>query len=183
MSQAKVTITALAFTVFGAGSAFADANHHEITGNVAEMNAKGQSSSEKMHSGNQKCNHGVHSTGMGGHGMHASGLGGHNAMMMNMMHMVIQMHGGMMGANGMGGSGFSQSPFSKMGPEMMNSFDMDGNGSLTLKEFEPMYMEMMRENLVDFFQILDADGDGLAIQSEMVSPADRMRLQSDNMDN
>lgn len=149
MSQAKVTITALAFTLFGAGSAFADANHHETTGNVAEMNATGQSSSEKMFSGNQ----------MAGQGVNSSGMGNHNAMMMNMMQMMMQMHGGMMGANGMGGSGFPQSPFSKMGPDMMNNFDMNGDGSLTLMEFEPLYMEMMRENLADTFQMLDPDGD------------------------
>lgn len=183
MSQAKVTITALAFTVFGAGSAFADANHHEATGNVAEMNATGQSSSEKMFSGNQMGGHGVNSSGMGGHGMHASGMGSHNAMMMNMMQMMMQMHGGMMGTNGMGGSGFPQSPFSIMGPDMMNNFDMNGDGSLTLKEFEPLYMEMMRENLADTFQMLDPDGDGMVSQEEMVSPAGRMGLKSHKMDN
>ncbi len=42
----------------------------------------------------------------------------------------------------------------------LGSFDTDGNGTLNLSEYEALWMDAMRERMVDRFQANDADGDG-----------------------
>ena len=57
----------------------------------------------------------------------------------------------------------------------LTEYDSDGDGSLSIAEFEALHSEMM----VDRFQHLDADGDGAVTPEEMAAPADRMeRMQS-----
>jgi len=56
--------------------------------------------------------------------------------------------------------------------------DADGNGSLSIKEFETLHSAMMRNMMVDRFQHLDADGDGAVTPEEMMAPAAMMeRMQ------
>lgn len=45
--------------------------------------------------------------------------------------------------------------------------DASGEGDISLDEFETIYLEMMRERMVDAFQNLDADGDGVVTNAEM----------------
>ncbi|MBI6630785.1 EF-hand domain-containing protein [Pontibaca salina] len=45
--------------------------------------------------------------------------------------------------------------------------DVSGEGDISLDEFETIYLEMTRERMVDAFQSLDADGDGVVTQAEM----------------
>jgi EF hand len=45
-------------------------------------------------------------------------------------------------------------------------FDADGDGSLSLEEYQALWMEAMRERMVDRFQSHDDDGDGLVTAEE-----------------
>lgn len=191
MSHTKLISLAFVIGTVGAGAAFADANHHGASGDSEAAVAAEKAGNGKMYSASQ----------MGSGMMSASQMGNHQEMMMSMMHMMMKMHGGMMGKTGMGATAFQNGPFSMMGSNMMNGMDLDGdgrltseeahkklqsmhmmadkdgNGALSLEEFEPFHAAMMRENMVDTFQMLDADGDGKVTQGEMVSPADQMGMK------
>lgn len=45
--------------------------------------------------------------------------------------------------------------------------DASGEGDISLDEFETIYLELTRNRMVDAFQNLDADGDGVVTQAEM----------------
>lgn len=45
--------------------------------------------------------------------------------------------------------------------------DADGDGALSLKEFEGVWMEMLRNRMVDAFQRFDDDGDGRITKAEV----------------
>ncbi|WP_417588896.1 EF-hand domain-containing protein [Pararhodobacter oceanensis] len=45
--------------------------------------------------------------------------------------------------------------------------DTTGEGDISLGEFETIYLELTRDRMVDTFQELDADGDGVVTQAEM----------------
>lgn len=45
--------------------------------------------------------------------------------------------------------------------------DADGDGALSLEEFEGVWMEMMRSRMVDAFQRFDDDGDGRVTKAEV----------------
>ncbi len=49
-------------------------------------------------------------------------------------------------------------------------FDTDGDGRLSLKEFEALWLDHMRERMVDSFQYLDNDGDGALTNQEYLDP-------------
>lgn len=144
----------LAATVLG-GAAFADANH----GHAGQPGARS------------------------GPGMMQSGGPG-------MMGMMGGMHGNMMGGMGpMGGDMmqmFDADGDGTVTPDEMRSqlraklaeYDSDGNGSLSISEFETLHSAMIREMMVDRFQHLDADGDGAVTAEEMAAPAEMMeRIQ------
>ncbi len=122
--------------------------------------------------------------------------------MMDMMRQMHGIHSGMMGGSGamMGAAGMMDEAGGPghMG-DMMRAFDADGDGNLTpdelrsgledrlaefdaddsgtlsLEEFEALHSAMIRESMVDRFQMLDNDGDGEVTGEEMVAPADRMQ--------
>lgn len=116
-------------------------------------------------------------------------------MMQTMMPMMMRMHAQMMGAGGMQGMAMMDRDMMQMmmGPAMMGSpsagetgtmmqsrlaeFDADGDGSLSLAEFEALHAAMIREMTVDRFQHLDADGDGRITANEMGAPARRMEMR------
>ena len=50
------------------------------------------------------------------------------------------------------------------------AFDTDGNGELTLGEYEALWLDAMRERMVDRFQSLDNDGDAIVTTAEFVEP-------------
>jgi hypothetical protein len=52
--------------------------------------------------------------------------------------------------------------------------DADADGGLSLAEFQELWLQMMRERMVDRFQKLDADGDGQVTPAEFDRPLDRM---------
>tara|TARA_R110002073_G_scaffold73148_4_gene178965 strand:- start:1157 stop:1819 length:663 start_codon:yes stop_codon:yes gene_type:complete len=137
--------------------------------------------------------------GMGGMGGMGS-MNGMASMMANhqmMMQMMMQMHSGMqpMGMNGPGHNA-GAGRFPMMGAAMMEAFDADddgevsseealgmmqsmrsdadsdGDGQLNLQEFETMHTRVMRETMVDRFQLLDADGDGVISEDELAKSVD-----------
>ncbi len=52
----------------------------------------------------------------------------------------------------------------------LSRFDSDGDGRLTLQEYEALWLDAMRERMVDRFQFLDNDGDGAVTRDEFVDP-------------
>lgn len=61
------------------------------------------------------------------------------------------------------------------------AFDRNGDGALSLDEFEPLWLDFMRERMVDRFQDLDADGDAIVTQDEFREPFEALveRLDRD----
>lgn len=53
-------------------------------------------------------------------------------------------------------------------------FDQNNNGSLTLEEYQALWMDAMRERMVDRFQALDDDGDAIVTVEEFVEPYGRV---------
>ncbi|AKI03493.1 EF-hand domain pair (plasmid) [Hoeflea sp. IMCC20628] len=67
----------------------------------------------------------------------------------------------------------------------LKTYDADGDGMLSLAEFETLHAAHIREHTVDRFQAFDADGDGQVTSEEFAAPADRikrmMMMRSGNM--
>ena len=61
-------------------------------------------------------------------------------------------------------------------------FDADGDGALSLQEYEGLWLEAMRARLVDRFQFLDEDGDGVVTQTEFAEPFARVVTFMDRND-
>lgn len=60
--------------------------------------------------------------------------------------------------------------------------DSNGDGNLSLEEFQPLLVEIMRPKIVDGFQFLDADGDGAITADEIQSPVNRIVSHLDRND-
>lgn len=50
---------------------------------------------------------------------------------------------------------------------IVSDADTSGEGDISLDEFETIYLQMVRNRMVDAFQKLDEDGDGAVTQAEM----------------
>src|SRR5918995_1082498 len=61
-------------------------------------------------------------------------------------------------------------------------FDQDGDGSLSLEEYQALWMDAMRERMVDRFQSHDDDGDGLVTSEEFAEPFGRIVSRLDRND-
>ena len=61
-------------------------------------------------------------------------------------------------------------------------FDQNGDGSLSLEEYQALWMDVMRERMVDRFQAHDDDGDGMVTAEEFGEPFNRVvsRLDTDD---
>lgn len=137
--------------------------------------------------------------GLGMMGGQASpGMAG-GADMQGMMGMMQKMHGrmmdgiGMMGGMGgpgmMGGALFESFDADEDGtvtPDelraglegQLKTYDADGNGTLSIAEFEDLHSKATRERTVRRFQMFDRDGDGQVTLSEITAPAKHMeRMQ------
>jgi hypothetical protein len=54
--------------------------------------------------------------------------------------------------------------------DRLAAFDKDGDRKLTLKEYEALWLDAMRERMVDRFQDLDNDGDAAVTAEEFAAP-------------
>lgn len=53
-------------------------------------------------------------------------------------------------------------------------FDQNNDGNLNLEEYQALWLDAMRERMVDRFQALDDDGDAMVTIEEFVEPYGRM---------
>lgn len=58
--------------------------------------------------------------------------------------------------------------------DQMETYDSDGDGTLSLEEFAEMHAAHTRPLTVDRFQAFDEDGDGKVTESELEAPSRRM---------
>ncbi len=61
-------------------------------------------------------------------------------------------------------------------------FDTDGNGSLSLSEYEALWLDAYRERMVDNFQRHDDDGDGMVTVEEFGEDQSRIVARMDSND-
>jgi hypothetical protein len=64
--------------------------------------------------------------------------------------------------------------------QKLAQFDADKNGTLSLDEFQGLWLDMMRPGMVRGFQRFDEDGDGQLTGAEMLEPFDRMLARLDD---
>ena len=63
--------------------------------------------------------------------------------------------------------------------ERFSAFDGDGDGALSLQEYEGLWLDAMRERMVDRFQYLDDDGDASVTKAEFQEPFSAMVTMMD----
>lgn len=63
--------------------------------------------------------------------------------------------------------------------DRLKRFDRDGNGQLSMTEFEGLWAELTRPMTVRAYQFLDADGNGQVTTDELARPSDRMFARMD----
>jgi hypothetical protein len=73
----------------------------------------------------------------------------------------------------------SQEEIDSSRAERFGQFDGDGDQSLTLQEYEQLWLDAMRERMVDRFQHLDADGDAKVTAEEFQRPFAKMVQRKD----
>ena len=59
-------------------------------------------------------------------------------------------------------------------------FDQNNDGSLNLEEYQALWLDAMRERMVDRFQDLDDDGDAIVTTEEFVEPYSRAVQRMDH---
>ncbi|WP_297779683.1 calcium-binding protein [uncultured Roseovarius sp.] len=156
-----LVLTALLAMGFSAGSAMSHETGRQGPFATMPMHGMGMGDAHGSEHG-QGYMHGADM--MGGPGMM-----GHPGMMENMFGSFDENNDGRMSPGEMR-KGFAA---------RMKEFDSNGDGSMTLEEFEAFHAAMIRNMVVDHFQALDEDGDGRITGAEMSAPADRMeRLQN-----
>jgi hypothetical protein len=76
----------------------------------------------------------------------------------------------------------TQAEIDQIRQDRLAEFDGNGDGSLTLEEFEALWLSVMRERMVDSFQALDDDGDAVVTVEEYVEPFSRVVSRLDRND-
>ena len=113
--------------------------------------------------------HSAYGHGGGYGGGHRGGKGGHGGRMAMMMQYFD--------SNGDGA--VSREEIEQVRTERFAAFDADGDSALTLAEFEGLWLDFMRERMVDGFQRFDADGDGRITAAEIDRPLAMMMQRMD----
>lgn len=75
----------------------------------------------------------------------------------------------------------SQEDVDAVRAERFAAFDADGDGVLDLEEYEQLWLDAMRRQMVRSFQRLDVDGDAAVTAAEFAAPTSRLveRLDQD----
>jgi len=76
----------------------------------------------------------------------------------------------------------TQAEIDQVRQDRLAEFDQDGDGSLSLEEYQALWMDAMRERMVDRFQSHDDDGDGTVTAEEFTEPLDRIVSRLDRND-
>lgn len=177
-----IAATALAFPAFAQGQQ----QHHGEKGQGSSMmgnqGGAGMGAGMGNHKQMMQMMMRMHRQMMGGGGQGGMGsMGGQGHMMGGMGKTGSGPAGGMM----MGGMKMSMMDADNDGTitaeevrkgltAKLKEFDADGNGSLSIAEFEALHSANIREKMVDRFQGFDNDGDGQVTLEEMTAPASRM---------
>lgn len=76
----------------------------------------------------------------------------------------------------------TQAEIDEVRSSRLAAFDADGDGSLTLEEYQVLWMDAMRPRMVRAFQRLDTDGDAIVTVEEFVEPYGRLVRRLDRND-
>jgi Ca2+-binding EF-hand superfamily protein len=200
------TIITLSVSFASGNLAYADAGHHDkdetgssmqqMEGGPAPMMTEGQSpmmgrmmghnhqDMMKMMMGMMKMHGGMmNGAMMGSHGERAGSM---RQMGMMDRDMINLMHKGMRAniqADADGNGSITPEESADHMKSMHVIADKNGDGAVTLDEFEAFHSMMIRNRMVDRFQHLDENGDGMVTSDEMEAPANRMKMGggSENM--
>ena len=111
-----------------------------------------------------------HDCERGGWGKHGErGPGGHGQMMFEKF-------------DSDGDGRVTRAELDKTRAEKLESADGNGDGQLTLEEFQVLWLEMARPMMVDRFQDLDEDGNGVVTEAELGQPLAAMFVYLDRDD-
>jgi hypothetical protein len=127
------------------------------------MSGVGLSYAHERWKGNEGRNPGASAHGgerHGGAGQHGHHQGKHRRHMMKLLKELD--------ANADGS--LTQAEIDEGRAAQLAKYDSDKNGSLSLKEFESLWLDMMRSRMVDRFQDLDEDGDAQVTGGEFAEP-------------
>lgn len=78
-----------------------------------------------------------------------------------------------------GDGSISQAEIAAVKQAKIAEFDTNGDGSLSLAEYEALWLDRNRERLVDSFQRTDADGNAIITLDEFGFPTDRLFARLD----
>ena len=73
----------------------------------------------------------------------------------------------------------TQAEIDQVRQSRLAEFDQNGDGSLSLEEYQALWMDAMRERMVDRFQAHDDDGDGMVTAEEFGESFDRIVIRFD----
>jgi hypothetical protein len=76
----------------------------------------------------------------------------------------------------------TQAEVDKARADRLAEFDRDGDGMLSLDEYEALWLDAMRERMVDRFQAHDDDGDGKVTVVEFSKQTSRLVMRRDRND-
>ena len=111
--------------------------------------------------------HGFHE-GRGGYGEHHRGHGKGRHVMK-----ILKAHD----ANG--DDILTQAEIDGVRSERLKAFDANQDGQLSLQEYEALWLDFMRSRMVDRFQRLDEDGDGVVTMAEFNAPTANLVARMD----
>ena len=77
---------------------------------------------------------------------------------------------GMVGLDPLANGQLTQEEIDTTRNQRMAEFDRDQDGTLSLEEFEALWLDLMRPRMVDRFQHLDDDGDAVVTLEEFTEP-------------
>lgn len=132
----------------------------------------------QMHGGMMGGGMGNMGAGMGNMGGGMGNMGAARSQGMMGQDMMSLMRGSMMDRFDVDGDGIVSGDEALDQLQSMHAdADTNGDGALSLEEFEVLHGEITRSMMVDRFQYLDSDGDGMVTPSEMTTPAKRMNMR------